>query len=112
MLDASLYMQQLIAEMASVCFVLEIPENDENRFFEVSYFLYVQFLETVMVSSISGSATADLLSATLQQQSTAQNIDTAVLQKAQSNQKLQGEEAIKLIDSAGNQRAGSIDTYA
>jgi hypothetical protein len=66
-----------------------------------------------MTSSVSGNGAVSLLSSALQQQTASQNIATAVLQKAQSNQKLQGEEAIKLIDSAANtSSAGKIDVYA
>lgn len=63
-----------------------------------------------MVNAISGTGSTELIATLVQQQSTAQSIDTAVLQKSQEIQKTQGEAAIKLIDSAANAgNTGGID---
>lgn len=64
-----------------------------------------------MSDSISSIAS---LSTVMQQQKTAQQLNVAVLNKAQDIQKQQGEAAIKLLESASPAApsSNSIDVYA
>lgn len=57
--------------------------------------------EIEMVNSVTGGSSAGLLSAVMKGAADKQNLEVAVLKKSQDLQKMQGESALKLIDSAG-----------
>ena len=66
-----------------------------------------------MLSSIAGGNVPGLLAARMSNAAVQQNIDVAVIKKGQDIEKMQGEAALKLIDSAANVAgSGKIDVYA
>jgi len=55
-----------------------------------------------MVSSVESSGSSALLAALMKETLAQQNLDVAVVKKAQEVEKMQGEAALKLIDAAAN----------
>ncbi|ANE54562.1 hypothetical protein [Methylomonas sp. DH-1] len=64
-----------------------------------------------MADSVSGVNSSGMLAAVLQQAANKQELAVAVVKKGQEVQAVQGEAALKLIDSAAAV-PGRIDTYA
>lgn len=55
-----------------------------------------------MVSSVESSGSSALLAALMKETLAQQNLDVAVVKKAQEVEKMQGEAVLKLIDAAAN----------
>ncbi len=65
-----------------------------------------------MVDSIASNSASSLISALMQQKTTAQNIGIAVLEKGRDIQQQQAEAVLKLIDASASAAAlGRIDEY-
>lgn len=63
-----------------------------------------------MIGSVSnGNAATGLLSAVMKEKSNRQDLEVAVLKKGQEIQKMQGDAALKLIDSAGGASSAKVD---
>lgn len=63
-----------------------------------------------MIGSVSnGNAATGLLSAVMKEKSNRQDLEFAVLKKGQEIQKMQGDAALKLIDSAGGASSAKVD---
>jgi hypothetical protein len=66
-----------------------------------------------MVGSVSGGNAPGLMTALMKEATAKQNLEVSVVKKAQDVQKMQGEPALKLIETAGNvSQSGKIDVYA
>jgi hypothetical protein len=65
-----------------------------------------------MVDSVSGGNALNLVSAALAEMTAKQNLDVALVKKAQDVQKAQGEAAVKLIEAASVPAQNSIDVRA
>lgn len=64
-----------------------------------------------MVGSISGGNAPGLATALMKEATAKQNLEVTVIKKGQDIEKMQGEAALKLIDSAAgsNSKPGGID---
>lgn len=63
-----------------------------------------------MVGSVSGGNAVVLINAFLKEASARQDLDVSLVKKAQDQEKLQGEAALKLIDAAASVGAsGKVD---
>lgn len=60
-----------------------------------------------MVGSVSGGNAAGLINAFLKESSARQAVDVSLVKKAQDQEKLQGEAALKLIEAAANVSASA-----
>jgi len=66
-----------------------------------------------MVGSITGSNAPGLMTALMKEATAKQNLEVTMVKKAQDAEKMQGESALKLIESAGSVSGnGKIDVYA
>lgn len=65
-----------------------------------------------MINSISGGNAPGLMTALMKEATAKQDLEVALVKKAQDVQKMQGEAALKLIETAGSvDEAGKIDVY-
>ncbi len=63
-----------------------------------------------MVGSVSGGNASGLIAALLKEASARQVLDVSLVKKAQDQEKIQGEAALKLIETAANISAsGKVD---
>lgn len=66
-----------------------------------------------MVGSVSGGNAPGLMTALMKEVAARQNLEVSLVKKAQDVEKMQGEAAIKLIETAGSVvEAGNLDIYA
>lgn len=66
-----------------------------------------------MVGSVSSGNAPGLMTALMEEATAKENLDVTVIKKAQDVQRMQGEAALKLIETAGHVAdAGKIDVYA
>lgn len=66
-----------------------------------------------MVGSVGGSGAPGLATALIKEAAAKQGVAVSVVKKNQDIEKAQGEEALKLIDSASSvESSGRIDLYA
>lgn len=65
-----------------------------------------------MVGSIAGANSSGLIAPMMTKAAAQQNLEVAMLKKTQDMQKLQGEAALKLIETAASvSEAGRVDVY-
>lgn len=63
-----------------------------------------------MVGSVSGGNASALIAAFLKEASARQDLDVSLVKKAQDQEKMQGEAALKLIETAANiSTSGKVD---
>lgn len=66
-----------------------------------------------MVGSVTGANAPGLMTALMKEASAKQNLQVSVVKTAQDVEKMQGEAALKLIETAsGEGQSGKIDVYA
>ncbi|MCK9605220.1 MAG: hypothetical protein M0R33_02095 [Methylomonas sp.] len=66
-----------------------------------------------MVDSVSSGNAPGLMTALMKEATAKQELDITLIKKAQDVQRMQGEAALKLIETAGNvDDTGKIDVYA
>jgi hypothetical protein len=65
-----------------------------------------------MINSTSGTAAPGLMTALMNEATSKQSLEIALVKKTQDVEKAQGEAALKLIDSAQVVKSGGVDVYA
>jgi len=65
-----------------------------------------------MVGSVGGAGVAGLATALMKEKTTVQDVEVSLVKKAQDIEKVKGESALKLIDSAsGVTGSGHVDVH-
>lgn len=65
-----------------------------------------------MINSTSTATASGLMTALMNDASSKQSLEIALLKKSQDVERAQGEAALKLIDSAQVLKSGGVDVYA